>query len=92
VLYDAVVLLLCDEEADAFAEDPVVRDFVSDAFAHCKMIGYTAAAMPVLEAAGVATRMDAGVIELAVGGLDEFLDQCRVLRYWERELATVSVG
>ena len=92
VLYDAVVLLLCDEEADTFADDPAVRDFVSDAFQHCKMIGYTAAAMPVLESTGVARAMDAGVVELEAGEVGRFVQQCAQLRYWDRELDTVSVG
>jgi catalase len=69
-----------------------VRDFVNDAFAHCKMIGFTAAAMPVLEATGVAERLDAGVVELEAGGAGAFVEQCRALRHWDRELATVSVG
>ncbi len=46
VLYDAVVLLLCNEEADAFAEDPAVRVLVHpecpfDVVAHADLVGST---------------------------------------------------
>jgi catalase len=93
VLYDAVVLLTSADEAATVSEDPAVRDFVADAFAHCKFIGYIPTAEPLLEAAGVARRRDDGVIELAsAGDVGGFVDQCRMLRFWERELSTVTVG
>ena len=92
VLYDAVAILLCADEADAFAEDPAVRDFVADAFVHCKLIGYSPEAMPVLAAAGIADRMDGGVIELSPGAAEGFVEACAPLRFWEREAAIVRVG
>ena len=51
----------CSPSADGAAQlatDAAARDFVSDAFAHCKFIGYVAAATPLLDAAGVAARID----------------------------------
>jgi catalase len=88
VLYDAVVILLSADGGKQLAMDPRARDFVSDAFSHWKFIGYTEGALPLLEAAGIAKRMDAGCIALseskAVGG---FLERCRELRFWERELS-----
>jgi catalase len=93
VLYDAVVLLVCPAEAAAVAEDPAVRDFVADAFAHCKFIGYVPSAESLLAAAGVAHKLDDGVIALeGPGDVTRFVEQCRMLRFWDRELLAVTVG
>jgi catalase len=83
VLYDAVVLLASDEGAAALAEDPAMRDFVADALAHLKFIGYAASAAPLLEQAGGADA--AGVIELRGSKAGAaFVQSCRALRAWER--------
>ncbi len=70
-----------------FAADATARDFASDAFAHCKFIGFTEAAMPVLEKAGVADALDEGCFQLSAGKhAAGFLAACAELRYWPREL------
>ena len=86
VVFDAVAILLSDAGAQLLAEEATARDFVADAFAHCKFIGHTAAAMPLLEKAGIAASRDSGVIQLG-GPADaaRFLEACRQLRLWERE-------
>jgi catalase len=90
VLYDAVVLALSAEGAAILTRDKPSKDFVSDAFGHCKFIGYTAEAEPLLLKAGIAAEdMDAGLIPL--GGPDDvatFLVSCGQLRFWDRELLT----
>ena len=40
VLYDAVALLLAQDAMDDLLRESSARDFVADAFAHCKFIGY----------------------------------------------------
>ncbi len=40
VLFDAVALVLSDEAADRLTREAAARDFVADAFAHCKFIGF----------------------------------------------------
>jgi hypothetical protein len=40
VLFDAVAGLVSDEGAALLAGDATAKDFVSDAFGHCKFIGY----------------------------------------------------
>ena len=86
VLYDAVAVLVSADGAALLAKDAAAKDFVSDAFAHCKFIAYSADAMPLFEKAGVAPDLDAGCIEL---GTEEdatrFVEMCRELRFWERE-------
>ena len=63
------------------------RDFVADAFAHCKFIGHVEAATPLFAKAGIAEAdIDEGFISLArpkdVAGFIEKLGQLRV---WGRE-------
>jgi catalase len=84
VLYDAVALLLSEAAATRMADNPAARDFVADAFAHGKFIGYTAGALPLLEAACVTSRLDAGFTNLGAVDVAAFLDNCAGLRYWPR--------
>jgi catalase len=50
MLYDAVALMVSDEAAVEFANHPVARDFVPDAFAHSKFIVYAPSVLPLLKA------------------------------------------
>jgi catalase len=86
VLYDAVALLLSEDGAAMIASEAVARDFVNDAFAHCKFIAYTPAARLLLESAGIAALLDDGCFELGEpDSLDAFLEACNKLRFWQRE-------
>ncbi|TGU42661.1 catalase HPII, partial [bacterium M00.F.Ca.ET.152.01.1.1] len=53
VLFDAMVLLVSQEGAEMLSRDAAAKDFVSDAFAHLKFIGFVAGAGPLLASAGV---------------------------------------
>ena len=44
VLYDAVALLPAEAAMDDLLQESTARDFVADAFAHCKFIGHVEAA------------------------------------------------
>lgn len=48
VLFDGIVLLLTEPEAKRLAKQKPVQDFVRDAFAHLKAIGYSSGAQPLL--------------------------------------------
>jgi catalase len=88
VIYDAVAVLLSSSGAERLAEDATARDFVTDAFAHAKFIGYVSTAMPLLERAGIAGDLDAGCLPLdESGSASSFVATCRQLRHWERESA-----
>lgn len=88
VLYDAVVLALSPEGAAKLARDKSAKDFVSDAFAHCKFIGYTSAAELLLTKAGIsADEFDEGMVQLeGPQDVPAFLALCGQLRHWAREL------
>ncbi len=94
VLYDAVVLLTSAEGAAKLAGNPAARDFVTDAYAHCKFIGYVQSASALFEATGMDELMDDGFVEIGNGssGASGFLEKCRQLRHWKRETAQQVKG
>jgi catalase len=86
VLFDAVVLLTSAEGAECLAGIPAARDFVSDAFSHCKFIGYVPAASPLFQKTGLADKLDAGCVALdGPQAIGSFLKKCHEVRFWERE-------
>ncbi|MDF2619876.1 MAG: catalase [Xanthobacteraceae bacterium] len=88
VLFDAVALLLSEEGAGRLTHEAAARDFVADAFAHCKFIGFTSDAVPLLAKAGVAPDADEGLISLdGSASVAKFVESCRKLRLWAREAA-----
>lgn len=93
VLFDAVILLPSEEGARQLAQDSDARDFVTDAYAHAKFIGYAPAALPLLKRAGVVDdAVDDGVIALKAGkDAEEFVKTCRELRFWPREASVHAV-
>lgn len=87
ILYDAVAILPSEEGAMLLASDAAAKDFVSDAFAHCKFIGHNPEANALFEKARIPAELDAGFIDLASGNAAKaFVDQLSALRFWEREL------
>ncbi len=88
VLFDAVALILSEEGAEHLTGEASARDFVADAFAHCKFIAFTLGAVPLLQKAGVDPAADEGLISLDdPKAVAEFVEACRNLRLWSRETA-----
>ena len=86
VLYDAVALLISADGAAMLAKDKPSKDFVNDAFAHCKFIAYSEDAQPLLEAAGIASELDEGCIKIGTRkDATDFITTCGKLRHWDRE-------
>jgi catalase len=91
VLYDAVAVIPSEEGCQSILKNAAAKDFVSDAFAHLKFIGYTQAAMPLFEKAGVAADIDEGFLSLdKAKGPATFVTACRKLRVWAREALVVT--
>ena len=80
VLYDAVAVLVADAAIPALLTNPAAVEFVADAFHHLKVIGYTKAAMPLLQKAGV--ELDEGCLEASKA--DAYVAACRNIRVWSR--------
>jgi catalase len=86
VLYDAVALLPSEDGAKALVKEAAARDFVADAFAHMKFIGYVEPAAILFGKAGVPENRDDGFVVLK--GRDDcsaFVAACRQLRHWGRD-------
>lgn len=85
VLYDSVALIVSPEGAQRLEKEAAVRDFLADAFVHCKFIAHVEAAKPLLDRAGI--EPDEGVMPLAsAADISSFIESCRKLRLWAREV------
>ena len=69
---------------DAFVFE-LVRDFVADAYAHCKFIGHTGDASLLFEAAGLGGLTDDGFVSLDEHSAADFISRCAKLRFWPRQ-------
>jgi len=87
VLFDAVAIVVSEEGAALLSRDAAAKDFATDAFAHCKFIGISAEAEAIFVAAGIADDLDEACLPLGkAGDAATFIEACRALRYWPREL------
>ena len=87
VLFDAVAIVTSAPGAALLAIDAAAKGFVADAFAHCKYIGIGAEARPLFVKAGIAEDLDEACLPLGeAADAASFIEACRALRYWPREL------
>lgn len=88
VLFDAVAIL---PGKDSLAGNPAAQNFLSDAFVHCKFIGWTTEAAELMAACGLDARDDAGLCMITdTSTVAQFVTACRALRHWPRE--TIFMG
>jgi catalase len=88
VLFDAVALLPSDEGGAALALEATAVNFVRDAFGHLKVIAYLPAAAPLFVKGGLSDAnpdADAGLINLPVRSVDDFIAAAQGGRIWARE-------
>ena len=81
VLVDAIAIVASSAGCSELAGDSAAIDFVRNAFAHLKAIGFTAEAEPLLKEAGV--KPDKFVLNLS-DGPEAFLQKAAT-RLWDRE-------
>jgi catalase len=87
VLFDAVAIIVSAEGAALLSIDAAAKDFATDAFAHCKYIGINAEAEAIFAQAGIADDLDEACVPLSkAADAKTFVEACRSLRYWPREL------
>ncbi|PZQ59966.1 MAG: catalase HPII [Phenylobacterium zucineum] len=89
VLFDVVAVLASAEGAALLARDAAAKDFVTDAFAHCKFIAFSPEVDVLFEKTGLAADLDEACVRLK-GPADAraFLGAAGQLRFWARELKT----
>jgi catalase len=86
VLFDAVAILNAADATEDLLPNAAVGDFIRDAFGHLKFIGYTEAAVPLFQKAGIADALDEACVRLdGPKSIDNFVAGCRELRFWKRE-------
>ncbi|MEO6634359.1 MAG: catalase-related domain-containing protein, partial [Devosia sp.] len=87
VLFDAVAILPSSEGAALLAGDAAAKDFVADAYGHCKYIGHVAQANTLFAEARVPQELDEGFVALKkAGDAKAFVATCATLRFWPREM------
>jgi catalase len=84
VLFDAVAVLPGDEGVLSLLKLPASRDFVADAYAHYKFIGFAEAAKKLFAKVGLPDDLDDGFIDLATTDAAAFIETCTALRFWDR--------
>ena len=88
VLYDAVAILVSADGAALVASSAAGKDFVTDAHAHGKFIGYHPDAQPIFDAAGITALMDEGYVVIDKrAAIRPFIELCRQVRLWARQSA-----
>jgi catalase len=86
VLYDAVVLLFSLKTDKKLFREPAVRNFLDDAFAHFKFIGYVDAVKPLIGKLGLLQDLDKGCSNLkSAADAKKFVSLLKNIRFWERE-------
>jgi catalase len=90
VLYDAVAILAAQEGVPDLLKESAARDFVADAFAHCKFIGYSTPVLALMKKAGIED-LDEGTVELgSAKDIKAFVSELGKLRVWAREPSVKS--
>lgn len=84
VLFDAVAVLPGDEGVLSLLKLPAARDFVADAYAHYKFIGFSEAAKKLFAKVGLPDDLDDGFVALARNSAASFIKACVELRFWDR--------
>ncbi len=83
VFFDTVVVAVSAEGADVLKQKAAALNFIRDAFAHLKIIGFTAASMPLLDAAGI--DIDDGVVEVETSqDTAAYFEAAKNGRFWAR--------
>jgi hypothetical protein len=88
VIFDAVVVAPGAAAIPTLLLEAAAKQWVADAYAHCKVIGVVGAAKPLLDAAGV--KPDDGVIDVTAGTIGRFIDTAKEGRIWAREVLTLG--
>ena len=83
VLFDALAVLAGHDD---LATSPPAKAFVTDAYVHCKYVGWSPGAAALLAACGLADVADDAFCALTdAASASAFVDGCKHLRHWPRE-------
>ncbi len=88
VLYDVAVIISSGEEAGNLVALSAFRDFVADAYAHKKFIGYSAETEDLIPKITMNDDLDSDEALIRIEHIKDvkpFLESSRALRYWARD-------
>jgi catalase len=88
VIFDACVVAPGAAAIPQLMLESAAKQWVADAFTHCKIIGVVGAAKPLLDAAGV--KPDEGIVEITAKSVDAFIERAKEGRIWAREVKTMG--
>jgi catalase len=84
VLFDAVAIL---PGQDSLATTPPALAFLSEAYQHCKYIGWSEPASALIAVCGLSGAKDTAFCALTdVASVTSFVKGCKALRHWPREV------
>ncbi|KGN32937.1 catalase [Knoellia sinensis KCTC 19936] len=88
VLYDAVAIIAGSEGGTALADEPPARDFLTDAFAHYKVIGLAGATDALVDAAGLTGKLDDACLPVGTAkDCTAYVSRIAAPRKWDRDLS-----
>jgi catalase len=88
VLFDACVVAPGAAALPQLMLESAAKQWVADAYTHCKIIGVVGAAQPLLDAAGV--KKDEGIVDINAKSIGTFIDRAKEGRLWAREVMTMG--
>lgn len=86
-LFDCVIVAPATEKVDELLEQAAAVNWIRDAFAHLKVIGFTEAATPLFDKANVPIDADDGLVDVSGAKLSAFVSAAKQYRIWDREPA-----
>lgn len=85
-LFDGIVLLSSADGTETLLDTASAIDWLRDAYAHLKAIGYAAATLPLFEKANLEIGDDAGIIDIgSKDGLNRFIKAAEQHKIWDRD-------
>ncbi len=84
-LFDTVVVAPSSEGVEDLLATAAAVEWLRMAYAHLKIIGYTAAALPLFEKGSVDPNSDEGIVEMQATKITNYLNAAKSHRIWDRE-------
>jgi catalase len=84
-LFDCVLIAPAEGQAESLATEAAAVDWVRDAYAHLKVVGYTDEAVSLIELTCLLADDDEGMLKLTSDDLSTFISRAKQHRIWDRE-------
>ncbi len=85
VLFDTVVIAPSEQGVQVLMGQAAAIDWIRDAYAHLKVIGFNKVSVPMLEQANLEPKGDEGIVSVEGADFDDFVNSAKKYRIWSRE-------